>query len=239
MPDQTVFYAIGDVHGEIARLKELHAAILDFHRATHADLPMKLIHLGDYIDRGPDSAGVIELLMELDADDSVDTVNLRGNHEQMMIDFIDDPAGKGARWLSFGGIETLASFGIEVEGKRLDAEDALDTADALESAMPPGMLDWLRALPVVAPYSWAFSRIALPTSSSSSVTMGPPPTLVEYALKTPTTPSMDWGGMPTPASAPPMDGDDDGTNGDVPWSISSIAPCAPSSSSASPLDRAS
>ncbi len=133
MPDQTVFYAIGDVHGEIARLKELHAAILDFHRTTHADLPMKLIHLGDYIDRGPDSAGVIKLLMELDADDSVDTVNLRGNHEQMMLDAYSE----GARdyrlhWLTNGGDATLESY------IRRGHEDP-----------PKAHLDWVRALPAL------------------------------------------------------------------------------------------
>jgi serine/threonine protein phosphatase 1 len=152
-PDPTVdtvlhpgrpFCAIGDIHGRRDLLDPLLAKLRG---EFGPDVPV--VFIGDAIDRGPDSAGVLSRIQALTGSAPETHIALMGNHEQMMIDFIDDPAGKGARWLSFGGIETLASFGIEVEGKRLDAEDALDTADALESAMPPGMLDWLRALPVV------------------------------------------------------------------------------------------
>lgn len=136
------FCAIGDAHGRL----DLLAPLYDRIRATYgADIPV--VFLGDFVDRGPESAGVLRMVRDLNmARPDVD-IALTGNHEKMMIEFIDDPAGKGARWLTFGGIETLHSFGISQNSIRYDAEDALEAADALEDALPDGMLDWLRTLP--------------------------------------------------------------------------------------------
>jgi serine/threonine protein phosphatase 1 len=63
----------------------------------------------------------------------------------MLLDFIDDPLGDGARWLKYGGLDTLASYGIATTAA---TEDALDVANALEMALPDGMLAWLRDLPM-------------------------------------------------------------------------------------------
>jgi serine/threonine protein phosphatase 1 len=72
-----------------------------------------------------------------------------GNHERMLLDFLDDPAGRGRRWLGAGGTETLASFGIDrVEGA--DAAARLEAlAAALRAALPEGTEAWLRALPLL------------------------------------------------------------------------------------------
>ncbi len=130
---QKVIYAIGDVHGEAYKLRRLHDAIFSRHAKTCPGIPIQLVHLGDYIDRGPDSAGVIETLIELEARDDIETVNLRGNHEQMMLEAYDEN-GSDARlhWLMNGGDETIASYA------RRGLEDP-----------PPQHMDWVRELPTL------------------------------------------------------------------------------------------
>lgn len=136
------FYAIGDVHGCLEQMQALIAKI----RAQNAEAP--LVFLGDYIDRGPHSAGVLAALFEIHKATPDTTICLMGNHERMLLDFIDDPAGKGARWLANGGTATLDSYQITGIKPRPDAATAMDAADALEAAMPDGMLAWLRTLPL-------------------------------------------------------------------------------------------
>lgn len=108
-------YAIGDVHGRADLLIALLAAI----RAAHpVDRPCKLIFLGDLVDRGPESAKAVAMVEALQAlAPGIDC--LRGNHEQMMIDWLrkGDPL-----WLVNGGFETLHSFGFEAEGEGALAE---------------------------------------------------------------------------------------------------------------------
>jgi len=105
--DGTV-YAVGDVHGKLGLLKglmtKLRADIA--HEGTPG--PKKLIFMGDYVDRGEDSKGVLQFLAGLAIPDC-EIIFLRGNHEQQMIDFIDAPLKK-QRWLDWGGMETLESF---------------------------------------------------------------------------------------------------------------------------------
>ena len=82
-PGQRV-YAVGDVHGCLDRLRALHDLIAD-DLAARPVAETVLVHLGDYVDRGPDSAGVVALLAEGDLLANVPTVNLMGNHEHMML----------------------------------------------------------------------------------------------------------------------------------------------------------
>jgi len=121
--------AIGDIHGEAKRLAALHAAIFDFRKAWHPDAALTLIHLGDYVDRGPDSCGVIEQLMALDARADLTSICLKGNHEQMMLEGCG--AGDGGMWRRNGGEDTLESY----------HRRGLDT-------VPRAHLSWLRTLPV-------------------------------------------------------------------------------------------
>lgn len=107
-----VVYAIGDVHGEADRLNKLHQLIAKRHDAAHQGIRARIIHLGDYIDRGPDSCGAIETLIALEKDARVDVVNLRGNHEQMLLDVIASDNRRAVDgWLQNGGEQTLASYG--------------------------------------------------------------------------------------------------------------------------------
>ena len=122
--------AIGDVHGEADRLDALHAAIFDHHRLLYADLPLTLIHLGDYVDRGPDSYRVIETLMKLEARSDLTSICLKGNHEQMMLDALDAGERDGM-WVRSGGAETM---------------DAYYRHD--HASVPKTHRNWLNALPV-------------------------------------------------------------------------------------------
>jgi serine/threonine protein phosphatase 1 len=134
-PDQP-FVAIGDIHGCLTQLEAL-LPLLEGHGPQ--------VFLGDYVDRGPQSAQVLTRLLALQSEHPADVICLMGNHEVMMLDFIDDPLGGGARWLRFGGVETLASFGISMVDP---SADFLEVAEQLEHAMPEGMLQWLRDLPL-------------------------------------------------------------------------------------------
>jgi serine/threonine protein phosphatase 1 len=110
-PDQRV-YAIGDVHGCLDQLAAIHALIADDLTARPVREPL-LVHLGDYVDRGVDSAGVVARLAEREALPDVPTVNLMGNHEHMMLDAIASGEAEAVElWLANGGAESLASWDV-------------------------------------------------------------------------------------------------------------------------------
>lgn len=102
-------YAIGDVHGCAGQLDELHALI----RRDIAARPgpaITLIHLGDYIDRGPDSAGVIDRILRPFG--AAETINLMGNHEDLFLAALAGDRAAVEVWLNNGGADTLASWGV-------------------------------------------------------------------------------------------------------------------------------
>ncbi|MDE3081218.1 MAG: serine/threonine protein phosphatase [Paracoccaceae bacterium] len=117
-------YAIGDIHGHIGLLTEVHARIAA-DRARTGDATAPVVHLGDLVDRGPDSAGVIEYLRKgIEAGEP--WIVLKGNHDRMFYSFLDDIRyhDPGLRsdlgWLHprLGGAATLASYGIANPGDR-------------------------------------------------------------------------------------------------------------------------
>lgn len=110
--DETVYYAIGDVHGEMERLMRLHDQVREHHRRDNPGQPMTLVQLGDLIDRGPDSFGVIEFLIAEQRRQDAEIICLRGNHEQMMLDAFTwrDDRSAMELWLNNGGYETLQSY---------------------------------------------------------------------------------------------------------------------------------
>jgi serine/threonine protein phosphatase 1 len=117
-------YAVGDIHGALHKLESLIARC----REHAGDRPARFIFLGDYIDRGPQSAGVIRCLMELEARMPGDVVSLMGNHEEMLLSIIDGEVSAEG-WLPQGGSQTLESYGVE------NVHD-----------LPSEHVDWLRSL---------------------------------------------------------------------------------------------
>ena len=113
-------YAIGDVHGCMEQLAQLHHAIAEDLAARPIDAAV-LIHLGDYVDRGPDSAAVVALLAAGPPIPGLRTVNLMGNHEHMMLDAVASGKHEAAElWLANGGADTLFSWGVPRQVKPTD-----------------------------------------------------------------------------------------------------------------------
>lgn len=110
-------YAIGDVHGELALLEQLLAAIDADLAARPIDRALE-VTLGDYIDRGPDSAGVVHLLATRPPAGRT-RISLLGNHEDYLLQFLDNPLVLHD-WLPNGGVETLASYGVMVDRNGVD-----------------------------------------------------------------------------------------------------------------------
>lgn len=142
MTADTVYYAIGDIHGEREKLRRLHGDIQERHSVFHAGQPMTLVHLGDYVDRGPDSRGVLEALIALDAEaakrEDLSVVNLRGNHEQMMVDAFEGDRSDIDFWLRNGGAETAANY---------RGEPAAD--GTVDIAIDASHIRWLKRLPTL------------------------------------------------------------------------------------------
>ena len=105
-------YAIGDVHGHLDRLEAMHARIGADLARRPINRPM-IIHLGDLIDRGPDSAGCVDLLAGGPPLTGVPTINLMGNHEWMMLAALEAQHRDDIdRWLDNGGDKSLWSWGL-------------------------------------------------------------------------------------------------------------------------------
>ncbi len=110
-PGQRV-YAIGDVHGCLDRLVAMHELIIEDLKERPVAEPM-LLHLGDYVDRGPESAGVVERLAAGNVRSEVPTINLMGNHEQMMLAALATGETEATDlWLANGGGDSLLSWGV-------------------------------------------------------------------------------------------------------------------------------
>jgi serine/threonine protein phosphatase 1 len=111
--------------------------------ASHPDDHVRtLIFLGDYVDRGPESRGVIDAVMAGPLE-SFKTVSLLGNHEEALLSFLDGESD-GLDWLSFGGLETLLSYGVPLRSlpSSMEAVEALQLA--LVQAVPQKHLTFLR-----------------------------------------------------------------------------------------------
>ena len=145
LPDVAV-NIVGDVHGCLTLVKKL------FDKIDPSD---QVVFVGDFVDRGEDSAGVLNWLRDLKLENPDRVTCLMGNHEVMMIEFLDDPARRGARWLSHGGLQTLASFGVPGAREIMKPDELIAISDLLKKAMPDGLEDWLRALPT----SWTSGNL--------------------------------------------------------------------------------
>jgi serine/threonine protein phosphatase 1 len=141
MPERQRLYVIGDIHGRadlLDRMIELISADLD---AAPAADPLT-VTIGDYVDRGPDSRAVVERLAQNPFPG--DFVALKGNHEQLLEDFLGDPS-IAEHWRRLGGIETLHSYGVDV-GLTMRGRDYPVAAAAMRQSVPQAHLDFLAGL---------------------------------------------------------------------------------------------
>lgn len=135
-PDHPV-EIVGDVHG--------CARLIDALPPPETGVPR--IFVGDVVDRGADTRGVLDRLRAHEA--AGHGLCLMGNHEAMMLSFLDDPAGRGRRWLRHGGLETIMSFELGLGDAMTDDAALLDLRSALRAALGAETEDWLRKMPLV------------------------------------------------------------------------------------------
>lgn len=137
-------YVIGDIHGRFDLLLRLHDDIIsDAQQKPLGDL--RIIYLGDYIDRGPSSREVLDFLTSAQSS-RFSVTCLLGNHEAMLLRFLED-SSVGPEWLAYGGLATLMSYGVNLSGVA-SAEEKLRAAQgALSERLPSAHKSFLVNLP--------------------------------------------------------------------------------------------
>ncbi|MER9732360.1 metallophosphoesterase family protein [Mesorhizobium sp. M0217] len=145
-PDGMRLYAIGDVHGRLDLLAAMHRRIeseLEYKPTSD----WRVIHLGDYVDRGPESKGVIDFLIEVQKRDPRHLM-LAGNHDIGFLDFLDEPDPEGL-FIRYGGVQTAQSYGVDLaeQASWFGKAEALRRGhQALVNAVPQAHVDFLRSL---------------------------------------------------------------------------------------------
>ena len=139
-------YAIGDVHGRYDLLRDLLDKIETHTTSLGAPRSLKIILLGDLIDRGPDSARVLRFLSGVQQR-TKKLIVLMGNHEEMLLRVLDGYISVQWPWLNQGGRETLESLGVPIPAG--DGSPSL-LAARLRERLPDPLIRWLRALPLMA-----------------------------------------------------------------------------------------
>ncbi len=140
-----VVYAVGDIHGRL----DCFQALLELIRKDIGTLDLEgrkptIIILGDLIDRGPESAGCIERAMRLTEEDWCEVELVKGNHEQALLQFLEDPA-VGPNWVQYGGDATLLSYGVDV-AQADPSRGWVSVQDAFAKALPDSHRAFLAAM---------------------------------------------------------------------------------------------
>ncbi|ETX30436.1 metallophosphoesterase family protein [Roseivivax isoporae] len=134
-------FAVGDIHGHLSELDRV-LRLID----TDPEAGAPVVFLGDYIDRGPDSRGVLDRLIEGQRD-GAPWITLAGNHDRFLRDFLDPDApddGRMRNWLStnLGGVQTLASYGVTAD-RRMPLGALREEA---RTQVPDAHVEFLRTL---------------------------------------------------------------------------------------------
>lgn len=140
-----VIYAIGDVHGCHAQLLDVHRRIVE--DSAGIDGPKLMILLGDYIDRGPGSKGVLDYLCS-DAPPGFERIALCGNHDDVFLKFLSDPIANMG-WLEFGGHETLYSYGVDANHILRHGGGVEALAAAARAVVPARHIALLESMPIM------------------------------------------------------------------------------------------
>lgn len=143
VPAGSRIYAIGDIHGCVDLLRTLHERIVadaDAHPAQRR----VVVYLGDYIDRGMDSRAVIDLLLT-DPLPDFERIHLKGNHEETLLQFIEDEL-VGPGWFAYGGGATLYSYGVRPPDTPADGAGLARARSEFAEKLPPEHLRFFREL---------------------------------------------------------------------------------------------
>lgn len=143
VPDNVRVYAVGDIHGRIDLLRDLHRKIVDDAAGAVASRRV-VVYLGDYIDRGEKSAAVIDFLIDHPISEC-EQYFLMGNHEEMLLTFLDDPS-IGSMWMFNGGDATLLSYGGGAQGEASGEARMMAMQRSLREKLPARHLAFFRAL---------------------------------------------------------------------------------------------
>ena len=129
-------YAVGDIHGRHDLLNVLFEKIVDDATAFSDDRQMKIVFLGDYVDRGDHSKDVLDRLCLVRERLKDQTTCLVGNHEAALLSFLSDPV-RYKSWLEFGGRQTLASYGVTPPVSTESVAELTNVRDRFQDAISP------------------------------------------------------------------------------------------------------
>ena len=145
VPDGSRVYAIGDIHGRLDLLDRLRTVMVEDAK-RHPIERKVVVYLGDYIDRGPDSRDVVDLLMRTQLP-GFESVFIKGNHEDSLLRFLVEPEGEAA-WMAYGGDATLYSYGVRPPDMR-KANELAAARDVFAKALPDEHLVFFEALKLI------------------------------------------------------------------------------------------
>lgn len=145
-PPDTVIYAVGDIHGRadlLAAIQALIAADAPRRRARHK----QVVYLGDYVSRGVDSREVVDRVRGW-LPEGFERIALKGNHEDLLLRFLDGELDTGRHWFDYDGLDTLAHYGVAIDDRRVrDDASVAALRDRFAAALPHAHLDFFRSLP--------------------------------------------------------------------------------------------
>jgi serine/threonine protein phosphatase 1 len=146
-PPDTAIYAIGDVHGRVDLLSSIHQRIAA-DALTRTASSKLILYLGDYVSRGEDSRGVVDLVMKW-RPEGFGRITLKGNHEDLLLRFLGGDLDAGRHWFDHGGHDTLAHYGVTIPDRTArDTENVTALRDRFASSLPPSHLEFFQSLQV-------------------------------------------------------------------------------------------
>ncbi|HET6522265.1 MAG TPA: metallophosphoesterase family protein [Geminicoccaceae bacterium] len=160
IPDGICVYAVGDLHGRRDLLAELHEQIAHDAARLPPDAERIVVYVGDYVDRGLESRGVIDHLLDRPLR-GFRAIHLLGNHDAWLLGFLDD-ASLGPNWFRFGGDATLLSYGVRQSVLPTEPEPLEELRRELRARVPArhrAFLERLRLTSVIGDYLFVHAGV--------------------------------------------------------------------------------